>query len=272
MWDAIIITPFTNFLLIIYNLVGQNFGIAIIIFTLIIRLVTHPLMVKQIKGTQATQNMQQDKDWLKIQAKYKDDREKLAQAQMDYYKEKGISPFSSCLPTLIQFPIIIGLYQSIIATLVSTPIEMLNLSRHIYPWLLKVSTILPLNSQFLWMDLGQPERINLPFLSFGIPSLAIIVMITTYVQSKLTQPATTSASNPHDQTAMMTNMMTLYMPFFMGYLAYTLSSGLALYFVISNVVGIIQYAALGKVNWRNLLPGKKAQAPATKSKQVEAKK
>ena len=84
MWDAIIITPFTNFLLVIYNLVGQNFGIAIIIFTLIIRLVTHPLMVKQIKGTQATQNMQQDKDWLKIQAKYKDDREKLAQAQMDY--------------------------------------------------------------------------------------------------------------------------------------------------------------------------------------------
>ena len=51
-WDAIIITPFMNVLLFIYNLVGQNFGIAIILFTIVIRLITHPLMVQQIKGTQ----------------------------------------------------------------------------------------------------------------------------------------------------------------------------------------------------------------------------
>lgn len=90
MWDAIVITPFINALLFIYSFVGQNFGIAIILFTLLIRLITHPLMVKQIKGAQGMQNMQQDEDWKKIQEKYKGDKEKLAQEQMKYYKRKGL--------------------------------------------------------------------------------------------------------------------------------------------------------------------------------------
>jgi len=160
MWDAIVITPFINALLFIYSFLGKNFGIAIILFTILIRLITHPLMVKQIKGAQGMQNMQQDEDWKKIQEKYKGDKERLAQEQMKYYKEKGINPFASCLPTLIQFPIIIALYQSIIAALAATPVEVLNLVRHVYSDFLDLSAIIPINSQFLWMDLGQPERLN----------------------------------------------------------------------------------------------------------------
>lgn len=264
MWDAIVITPFINVLLFIYSFLGKNFGIAIILFTILIRLITHPLMVKQIKGSQGMQNMQQDEDWKKIQEKYKGDKERLAQEQMKYYKEKGINPFASCLPTLIQFPIIIALYQSIIAALAATPVEVLNLVRHVYSDFLDLSAIIPINSQFLWMDLGQPERLNLPFLPFGIPVLAILVVVSTYVQSKLIQPPST---NPKDQTAMMGNMMNIYMPFFMGYLALTLASGLSLYFLVSNLLGIGQYALLGKVNWRNLIPGRKPEkSPSIKKK------
>ena len=62
MWDAIIITPFINVLLFIYSLVGQNFGIAIILFTILIRLITHPLMVQQIKGTQGMQDLQKNEN------------------------------------------------------------------------------------------------------------------------------------------------------------------------------------------------------------------
>lgn len=263
MWDSLIVTPFINVLLFIYNIVGNNFGIAIIIFTILIRLITHPLMVKQIKGAQGMQQMQQDEDWKKIQEKYKNDKEKLAQEQMNYYKEKGISPFASCLPTLIQFPIIIALYQSIIAALAATPVEVINLAQKVYTQFLSVSEIIPIKSQFLWMDLGQPERLNLPFLSFGIPVLAIVVVISTYVQSKLIQPP---SSNPKDQSAMMGNMMNLYMPFFMGYLALTLASGLSLYFLVSNLIGIGQYAMLGKVNWKNLIPGYKPTTDVKKKK------
>ncbi|MBI9045447.1 MAG: membrane protein insertase YidC [Anaerolineaceae bacterium] len=257
MWDTLIITPFINVLMFIYNIVGQNFGVAIILFTILIRLITYPLTAQQLKGSKAMQDMQKDENWLKIQEKYKNDKEKLAQEQMAYYKEKGINPLASCLPTLIQFPIIIGLYQSVIRALASTPIELLNLTSHIKAPFLDVATIIPLNNQFLWMDLSQPERLNLPFLSFGIPILAIVVVTTTYLQSKLMQPASTGGAN--DQSAMMGNMMSIYMPVLMGWLALTLASGLSLYFVISNLAGIFQYALMGKLNWKNILP--KAKKP-----------
>ncbi len=253
MWNAFV-SVFVSVLLFIYQLVG-NFGVAIILFTILIRLVTHPLTAQQMKGSQAMQELQQNKKWQEMQKKYAKDKEKLAQEQMKLYKELGISPFSSCLPTLIQFPIIIGLYQAVIRSLASTPIELLNLTHSALANVINVSSLIPLNSHFLWMNLGSPERLTLSFLPFGIPVLAIIVMATTYLQSKLMTPPSTGKSG--DQAAMMGKMMNLYMPFLMGYLALTLASGLALYFLISNVVGILQYSLLGKVNWRNVLPSRK---------------
>jgi YidC/Oxa1 family membrane protein insertase len=254
MWDALIIKPFINVLLLIYNYTGQNFGVAIILFTILIRLITHPLTVQQIRGSTGMQNLQNNEEWKEIQEKYKGDKEKLAAEQMRLYKELGINPFASCLPLVIQFPIIIGLYQAIIQAMSNTPLDMLRLVRHVWPSVLNISSLIPLNNNFLWMNLGNPERLIIPGLSFGIPVLAILVMISTYLQSKLMTPP---SANPKDQTAQMTGMMNLYMPLFMGYLAWTLASGLSLYFVISNVFGILQYALLGKADWRNLLPGKK---------------
>ena len=250
MWDTYIIIPMSNVLLWIYEIIGHNFGIAIILFTILIRAITWPLTAQQLKGTQGMQELQKDKEWLGIQKKYKNDKEKLASEQMRIYKERGINPFGSCLPTFIQFPIIIGLYQSIIRSLAATPLSLLNLSRSLYPFL-DISQIIPLNSQFLWMDLGRPESINI--FGFALPSLAIIVVITSYIQSKLMTPP----SNPGDQGAAMGNMMAIYMPFLMGYFAMTFASGLALYFITSNLLGIAQYAMMGRANWSNLIPGKK---------------
>jgi YidC/Oxa1 family membrane protein insertase len=195
------------------------------------------------------QEFQNDKEWQKIQKKYKDDREKLAQEQMRIYKEKGINPFASCLPTVIQFPIIIGLYQAIIRALATTPLSLLQLARNVYPTL-SVAALIPLNSHFLWMDLSRPESITL--FGFNLPTLAIIVAITTYFQSKLTMPA---SSNPGDQSAAMGKTMSLYMPLLIGWFAYVSPSGLAVYFFTSNLLGIFQYAVTGRANWRNLLPG-----------------
>jgi len=171
MWDSLIITPFINTLLFIYTLVWNNFGIAIILFTILIRLITYPLSIQQLKGATAMQELQKDKRWIEMQKKYKGDKEKLAQEQMALYKELGINPLASCLPTIIQFPVIIGLYQSIIRSLASTPTQLLELISHIYPGFLSVSALIPLNSHFLWMDLGRPERLNIPFIPFGIPVL-----------------------------------------------------------------------------------------------------
>lgn len=246
MWDLLIINPMVNLLLWIYSVIG-SFGIAIIVFTILIRLLTHPLMIQQIKGTQAMQEFQKSKEWADLQKKYKDDKQKLQQEQMRLYQEMGINPLSSCLPTLIQFPVIIGLYQAILRASAVAPTQLLDLSGHLYPFI-NGAKLIPINNQFLWMDLSQPER--LPLLGIGIPILAIIVVVTTFMQSKLMTPP----SQPGDQGAQMTQAMNLYMPLLMGWIAFQYASGLSLYFVASNVVTIIQYAVLGKLNWRNLLP------------------
>jgi YidC/Oxa1 family membrane protein insertase len=262
MWELIIVQPLTNLLLWIYDVLGHGphmFGLAIILFTVLIKLLTWPLNASQVKGAQAMQELQNDKDWQDIQKKYAKDREKLAQEQMRIYKEKGINPFASCLPTLVQFPIIIGLYQAIIRALSATPLDMLKLARTVYPFQ-NVENIIPLNSTFLWMDLGRPESIQI--LGFGLPTLAIIVALTTWLQTKLTMPAT---SNPNDQTAQMTKMMGIYMPLMLGWFSLTFASGISVYFIISNIIGVVQYAATGRANWRNLLPGGNKQiSPAKK--------
>ena len=252
-WNSLIINPMINTLLGIYAVLIQflgpenMFGLAIILFTILIRLVTYPLTLQQMKSTQKMQEMQKSKKWQEMQKKNKDNKEKLAQEQMALYKEMGVSPFSSCLPTLIQFPIIIGLYQAIIRALAVTPDQLLDLSNHIYPFI-NGAALIPLNNQFLWMTLSQPERLYI--FGFGIPTLAILVVITTYLQSKLMTPP----SQPGEQGAQMAQAMNLYMPFFMGWLAYSFPSGLALYFVTSNILGILQYAATGKVDWKKVIP------------------
>jgi YidC/Oxa1 family membrane protein insertase len=259
MWETIIVNPFTTALLLIYKLIGGNFGIAIILFTILIRLLTHPLMASQIKSTAKMTAFQQSKQWQDIQKKYKGEKEKLAQEQMNLYKELGISPFASCLPSIIQIPLIFGLYQSIMRALAATPGQLLILTRAVSPLLdffhINTPDLIPLHSNFLWMNLGQPERVYM--FGVGIPLLAIIVAITTYIQSKVTMPA---SPNPNDQGAMMNKMMALYMPLLLGYFALTFASGLSIYFITGNIIGIAQYALLGKVNWRALIPGYKPES------------
>jgi YidC/Oxa1 family membrane protein insertase len=252
MWETLIINPMLNTLLWIYSILG-NFGLAIIIFTILVRMLTYPLTYRQLKSTSAMQEMQKSKEWQGIQKKYKKDKQKLQQEQMKLYKEMGVNPLGSCLPTLIQFPVIIGLYQSIIRALAVTPFQMTTLYSNIYPFL-DISRLIPIDNTFLWMNLSEPERLYI--FGFGVPVLAIFVVVTTYFQSKLMTPA----GQPGDQGAQMSQAMNLYMPLFMGWLAYSFAAGLALYFVASNLVTIGQYAAMGKLNWQNLLPSRKASS------------
>jgi YidC/Oxa1 family membrane protein insertase len=247
-WNAVI-AIMVNAMIFIYRIVGHNFGIAIILFTILIRVITWPLNAQQMKGATAMQEMQNDKEWQGIQKKYAKDKEKLAQEQMRIYRERGINPFGSCLPTLIQFPILFALIPTITYAIGSTPLSLLRLSQYAYNFQ-NVASLLPLNSKFLWMDLGLPERTLL--LGFSIPILALIVGLTTFVQTKLTMPP---AADPNDQAAQTSKMMGIYMPVMLFFFSLNYASGLAVYFITSNLLAIVQYAMMGKVNWRNLLPG-----------------
>jgi len=264
MWNTFILSPMVNVLIWIYNLIFNNFGLAIIVFTILIRLITYPLTAQQVKGQAKMQEMQSSKKMEELKKKYKDDKQKFQEEQVKLYQEMGINPLGSCLPLIIQFPIMIGLYQSISLAMASAPIQLLNLSRDLYNFI-PASVLIPLNSTFLWMNLGLPETaspnaIMIPFTNFALPIMTIIVVLTTFLQSKLMTPT----AQPGDQGAQMSKMMNLYMPILMGWISYTLASGLALYFVVSNILAIAQYAYMGKVNWKNILP--KNLLPAKKKK------
>ena len=240
LWDEIIIKPFANVLLLTYDLLGHNFAIAIIVFTVLIRLITYPLTIQQQKSAKAMQELQPQIQAL--QKKYAKDKEKLNQETMKLYQEAGINPLGGCLPMLLQFPIFIGLYQVILLVMAVNPLQMLNLSKQIYPSLPGLVPLLPLNEHFLWLNLGQPD------LYYVLP---ILVVVTTYWQQKVMTPPSTDA-----QSQAMNKQMAIMMPVMFGYFVMISPSGLGLYWLISNLIGVAQYMLVG---------GSKATAKASPS-------
>lgn len=238
MWD-LIINPFVTALTWLYSVFNNNIVLAIVVFTVVIRILTLPLIVRQQQSTVKMQELQPQLK--KLQEKYKDDREKLAQAQMELYREGGVNPLGGCFPLLIQFPIIIALYQAIYFALASTPYQLVDLAeRLITPGL---ASLIPLQNMWLGMNLTQPPTppVN-PVYALVLP---LLVMATTYFQSKMAMPPNMD-SDPNNQAAAMTRSMTTIMPIMFGMFALSFSVGLSIYFIVGNVLGILQYSAPGK--------------------------
>src|SRR4030065_731406 len=187
MLDLLVFNPMVNSLLFIYDFLFDNFALAIIVFTILIRLITLPLTLQQQRSTQRMQELQRSKRWQDMQKKHKGDRQKLNEEQLKLYKEVGFNPLSGCLPLLIQFPILIALYPSISSALALAPPQLLHLSQRIYPFV--SSSLVPVDSRFLWWDLGQPERLISPqVLGLRLPVLTILVVGSSWLQTKLTTP------------------------------------------------------------------------------------
>jgi YidC/Oxa1 family membrane protein insertase len=161
-----------------------------------------------------------------IQNKFKNDKQKQSQETMKLYKEQGVNPIGCLGPMFIQFPIWIGLYQAILQTVPNTPESLVKLSGHLYGWLPFVHDVVPINSQFIWMDLANPD-----------PSpvvMPILVGISMFLMQKMTtMPAM------DDRQASTNKMMLWMMPIMFGFFTMSFPSGLALYWVVSNIVGIV---------------------------------
>ena len=146
--------PMANLILLLYNLLGQSTVAAIAALTLLINLLILPLTLSQQKSARKMQEFQPELQ--KLQKKYANDKEKLAQEQMKLYKDAGINPMGGCLPLLVQMPIWFALIGAIRYCIPTTPLEVFQFSGHIYKWLPGVVGIVPLQSTFLGMDLGLP--------------------------------------------------------------------------------------------------------------------
>ncbi len=215
-----------NSLLWLYSVLGHNFALSITVFTILVRLITLPLTIPQMTSSRKMQDLQPKLK--ELQKKFAGDKEALSRAQMDLYKEYGVNPLGGCLPTLIQFPVWIGLYQAIAQVMATTPLAVLALSKNIYSQFPSLSQLIPLDDHFLWLNLGRPDPLYI---------LPVLVAVSMFVQQKLmSMPAT------DPQSESMTKSMNYTMPLMFGFFSLSFSSGLAIYFVVSSLVGIgIQY-------------------------------
>jgi YidC/Oxa1 family membrane protein insertase len=241
MWD-LFINPAITILVLLYQILGNNIALAIVVLTVILRVVMYPIFVSQQESSQKMASLQPEIDALK--EKYKDDKEKQMQAQQELWKREGINPFGGCLPMLLQLPLFIGLYSAINLALAATPYELVDLSsRLLLPGL---QGLFPLQNSFLGMNLTLPPTPpSNPIYAYALPAL---VAITTYFQFKMStgsrpKPVNTEkkADAQPDQAAQMQQSMTMMMPIMYGWISLSFSAGLSLYFLIGNIVGIVQY-------------------------------
>src|SRR3989338_3833048 len=220
-FDFFLYFPLFNFLVIIYNYVpGHDFGIAIIILTVIIRIIIYPLSVKAVASQAAMQKLQPQ--LRELQKKYKDDKEKQAKETLELYRREKINPFSGLFLALIQLPILIALYRVFWNGL--KPEELSNL----YSF---VANPIHFNAMFLnVMDLSKP---NLAF--------AILAGILQFFQTKMLMPETKKGEvKSNDISAIMQKQMVYFFPFITVIILLKLPSALWLYWIVSGIFSIVQ--------------------------------
>lgn len=244
-WNDIMLNPIMNGLIIIANALGDNFGLAIIAFTVIVRAVTYPLTLRQLRATRAMQVMQPQMQ--AIQKKYKDPKRR-QEEMMKLYREAGFNPLGCLWPMLVQIPIWIALYQVIRRTLGDTPEQLLSLSSRLYDWDY-ITQAIPLDRDFLFLDLGARSfEQNLP--------LALVVAVTAFVQQKLS----TARTSGGDERAQSTSRMMLWLfPIMFGWFTFQVPAGLGLYWVATSVFTIVTsyyyyfYRTREPFSWRWLI-------------------
>lgn len=185
-----------------------SYGIAIIVFTVIIKVILFPLNVKQINSTTKMSAIQPEMK--KLQDKYKNDPQRAQQEIMKLYKENGVNPLGGCLPMLIQMPILIALFA-------------------VFKNMQSIEGV-----RFLWIaDLSQPDKFYI---------LPVLSALTTFFSSKLMQPAGDSAQSKQTST------MNIGMSIFLGVMSLSFRGALVLYWVVNNILQIAQTLIMKKIN------------------------
>ena len=227
LFDVVLLRPILNFLVLLSGYLFGSFGLAIVVLTIVIRLVTLPLTMRQLHSARAMQAVQPKIK--ELQKKYAKDRQRLGDETMKLYKEHGVSPLGCVFPMLGQLPIWIGLYQAVIQGLGISPENLIGLSKQLYSWA-PIQEQVPLNSHFLWLDLGSGDIV-----------MGVVVAASMWILQKMSQQPSV---DPTQQS--MSRVMLWVMPLMFGFFALTFPSGLALYWVLTNLISIVvQYRVSG---------------------------
>jgi len=221
----------------LYNHVIANYGIVIILLTIIVRIVLIPLTISQTRSMAKMQKIQPELK--ELQKKYKDDKQKLQQETMEFYKKNNVNPLAGCLPLLLQMPVFFALFQALRtpSEIVTNVLGGFNLNGVVNGIRIGLMTFLPHldykeffkvflargpanhNYNFLWLNLNEPDRFFI---------LVILMAATMFFSMKMT---TTDAKQ---------SKILYMMPLVFGVISYTLPSGILLYWVTTNAWSIGQ--------------------------------
>lgn len=260
LWNQLLVWPIINLLVALYKFfewmhIPGPLGFAVIGLTIVIRLILYPLMAAQMKSAKKMQQLKPHLDALN--AKHKDDKKALQQAQMDLYKQHNINPAAGCLPLLVQMPVLIALYNVFYQVLQNGDLVKLtgDINQVLYSPVLKIGT---LDLSFFGTNLGvKPDQ----WQTHGLWLLAIplITAALQWWQSKLMMPqASTTAvvkkpagndkaeKKPEDTAMEMQRQMAMITPVMFGIFAYQFPLGLALYWNVFGLFGIMQQIKINK--------------------------
>ncbi len=220
LFTAILYQPIINLFVGLYALI-PDLGIIILLVTILIKLILHPLTVKSIRAQKLVSQIQPKIDALKKE--FKDDQQKLAAETMRVYKEHKINPLSSCLPVLLQLPILITLYFVLQAVLKSDQLHLL------YPFIKNPGTMSTMTLGFL--DLSKANIV-----------LALLAGASQFWQTKnmMGKKPVADPTDPNSMTSMMNKQMLYFMPVLTVFITWSLPAGLTLYWVFSNVLAVFQ--------------------------------
>jgi YidC/Oxa1 family membrane protein insertase len=238
-----------------------DIGIAIIIMTLIVRAALIPLFRRQIVSMKRTQLIQPE--LRELQKRYKGDRAKFSQAQMELYKERGVNPASGCLPMVLQLPLLLIIYQVISQGLTNPdPTAMLTvfgvqvvdvqcvngLGTPAYdPYVPCIDTTVAWLGN---MDVSKPQVLfELPLIG-GFSALAFIAAVLQLVQSRMTMPPADPAFQ--DQNSKMQRQLVLFLPLISILYGGFLPAGLFIYWIVTTIFGIAQQYLI--VGWGSMFP------------------
>jgi YidC/Oxa1 family membrane protein insertase len=216
-----------------FHSVLNSWGLAIILFTVAIKLITWPLTTKQVKSSKAMQELQPRMK--AIQEKYKDDKDTQTKETMKLYQEMGVNPVMGCLPMLIQMPIWIGLYNAINALAQGGDLN--------EPFLFIPSLAFPNNGMGWVTDFA---NLGTNWVYFILPVLTVVTQIAVSKLMTPTAAPTKDSKGNEDPTQAMMKQMNTIMPLMFGFFALQFPTGLALYWVASNVLTYVQYAVLNR--------------------------
>ena len=208
---GVIAKPLGMLLDLLYGFIG-NYGICIIIFTVVVKLCLYPLYIKQIKSTAKMSDLQPKMQ--AIQKQYANDQQTMNIKMQELYKEEKFNPMGGCLPMLIQMPIIMGLFA---------------LLRNPMRYITDENMIFAFHESFIWIrDLAQPD----PWI---LPIIAGVATFIAFTMNRMLQDTGNAAAN---QMAGMTKMMQYVFPVMILWMARSFPSGLALYWAVSQIIQI----------------------------------